>query len=632
MTADTYLRRGQRRVESWMAHPVCSLLVWTVGYGLGGFLLSAASIHQSFQPVAMGMVCGLSGGQALAMAVGAMAGYRVFWGQAGLQGAVWSAAGAVLALVLGKKKQISAHPMVVSMAAAALVSCLGLMYQLIFRQEADFYTYMLQVTVAGVCAGLSHQLHYHREGMTDWLAGGVLTLALSQLMPLPYLSLGYLACGMIGSAGPFPAGALAGLGLDLAQISPVPMTAVMCTAYLLRMLPFSKRWMKHLSPAAACLCFMAVTGIWDPEPIPGLILGGGIGMLLPVKPQHALGRGPTGAAQVRLELSAGVMTSLRTMLLQHREQPIDQEALLQKAKLRACGNCPYRKSCEDREEITVRLFNNPLAFGCRKTGRLLTEIQRSQEQMKVMKLERRRREEFRTAMVQQYWFLSRYLQELADQMPRRSEPAKPEFTVQAASRSRGKERDNGDRCIAFPGMGCRYYVLLCDGMGTGSGAREESRTGEKLIYQMLISGLPAQYVLQNINSMLSLRGQAGAFTVDLLELRLDTGRGALYKWGAAPSWLIRGGKAEKIGTATPPPGISAGEVREAVMRMSLRRGELLILTSDGVDGETALQNLQWREGDGPGELARQMLEQGCQAGEDDATAVVVRLCPEKMAT
>ena len=79
MTADTYLRRGQRRVESWMRLPACSLLAWTVGCFGAGFLLSAASIRKTFQPVAMGVVCGLSGGQALAMAAGAMLGYRVFW-------------------------------------------------------------------------------------------------------------------------------------------------------------------------------------------------------------------------------------------------------------------------------------------------------------------------------------------------------------------------------------------------------------------------------------------------------------------------------------------------------------------------------------------------------------------------
>ena len=632
MTADTYLQRGQQKLEHFLNKPAVSLLGWTLGYGIAGFLLSAASIRQTFQPVAMGAVCGLSGGQAMAMAAGAMMGYRIFWGQAGLQGAVWTAAGALLALVIGKRKQIQAHPLVISMAASALVSCLGLIYQLVFRQEVDFFTYALQVAVAGGAAALSHQVHYHRDSMTDWMAGGVFTLALSQLVPLPYLSLGYLCCGLIGSTGPFPAAALAGLGLDLSGITRVPMAAVMCIAYLLRMIPFSQRWLRYLSPAAACLGFMAMESCWDPGPIPGLILGGGIGMLLPAKPQCSTGRGPTGAAQVRLELSSGVMTSLGNILRQQQEPEVDEEALAQKAKLRACGNCTFRKSCREREKIDRRVLRNPLDFTCRKTGRLLMEIGRSQEQMKVMNLERKRREEFRTALIQQYWFLSHYLQDLADQMPRRTDPVQPSFTLQVAARSHGKQRENGDKCIAFSGIGCRYYVLLCDGMGTGAGAAEESRNAEKLIYQMLVSGLPAQYVLQTINSVLSLQGKAGAFTVDLVELRLDTGKAALYKWGAAPSWLVRGGKAEKIGTATPPPGISVTETREAVDRLSLRRGEVLILTSDGVDGEAALRRMVWAPDAPPGELAEKLLEHGCSHGADDETTVVLRLRPASLVT
>ena len=105
-------------------------------------------------------------------------------------------------------------------------------------------------------------------------------------------------------------------------------------------------------------------------------------------------------------------------------------------------------------------------------------------------------------------------------------------------------------------------------MGTGIGAAEEGKNAGNLMKQMLKSGFPPEYVLQNINSILILRGQAGAVTVDLAEIRLDTGRTTLYKWGAAASWFIRNGRAEKIGTATPPPGISMAETREAVRQLS----------------------------------------------------------------
>ena len=210
--------------------------------------------------------------------------------------------------------------------------------------------------------------------------------------------------------------------------------------------------------------------------------------------------------------------------------------------------------------------------------------------------------------------------------------AVPEFEVQVAARSHGKERANGDRCLAFAGPECRYYVLLCDGMGTGLGAAQDGTTAAGLLRQMLVAGFPADHALESLNSLLALRGTAGAVTVDLAELRLDTGIACVFKWGAAPSWVLTRGGAQKIGTATPPPGLNAGENRMAAEKLSLRRGEVLILLSDGVDGE-GIQHLSMLSPDAPpGELAAEILEKGCGSAEDDATAAVIRLRPASLPT
>jgi len=84
---------------------------------------------------------------------------------------------------------------------------------------------------------------------------------------------------------------------------------------------------------------------------------------------------------------------------------------------------------------------------------------------------------------------------------------------------------------------------------------------------------------------------------------------------------------EKIGTAGPPPGLSVRDARETVERLSLRRGEMLILLSDGVDGEAALRRIRNAASLPPGELAAKMLEYGARSSEDDATVAAVRLFP-----
>ena len=627
MTAETYLRRGRRLLRRWLENPGLRQGLWAGAYGLAGFLLSAASIRHSMQPVAMGVICAMSGWQAVVMTLGSMLGYRFFWGQAGIQGAVWSAAGGMLALLVGKKKTFQEQTLLVSMLAAAMTASLGLVFQVVYREKTSLTAYFIRILLAGAVTALANQVLHHRDSVTDWLAGGLICLALAQVVPIPFFGLGYIAGAVVSVTGPFPAAAMAGLGLDLAQITRVPMTAVMCMAFLLRLIPALPRWVRYCTPGAACLTLMALSGQWDPMPLPGLILGGGVGMLIPAGRDTVYRRGPTGVAQVRLELTAGVLRSMQQILLEQSEPPIDREALLEKARLRACSGCSFQKSCQIQKKLGRVLLQNPLDVTCRKTGRLVGELQRSQEQLRVMLLERSRREEFRGALLQQLRFLSQYLQQLADQMPRRGQRLRASYTIEVSARSHGKHQANGDRCLAFSGIGCRYYVLLCDGMGTGLGASEEGRIAGNLIHRMLGAGLPPSYALQSMNSLLTLRGQAGAVTVDLAEIRLDTGKAVLYKWGAAPSWLLKSTGAQKIGTATPPPGISLSETREAVMRLSLSRGEVLILLSDGVDGEAALRRMEWAPDAPPGELAEKLLEKGRGKTEDDATAAVLRLRP-----
>ena len=70
----------------------------------------------------------------------------------------------------------------------------------------------------------------------------------------------------------------------------------------------------------------------------------------------------------------------------------------------------------------------------------------------------------------------------------------------------------------------------------------------------------------------------------------------------------------------------------AVEKLSLRRGEVLMLVSDGMD-ETLLANLSDVSPDAPlGGLAMKILEQGCKTGEDDATVMLIRLRPAGLPT
>ena len=377
---------------------------------------------------------------------------------------------------------------------------------------------------------------------------------------------------------------------------------------------------------------MAACGIWDWNVLPGLVLGGGAAALLPARSQIPRRRGETGAAQVRLEVGAEMFFTLRQLLTETEPPAVDAKALLERAQERACGTCSARSRCTQRLSLTPEHLEHPLEADCRKQGRLIPQLRLAQEQRRGLEANRKRLLEYRQALAQQYTFLGEYLRSLADGLPRKARHPLPEFQAQAAARSRGKERANGDRCIAFPGAECRYYVLLCDGMGTGLGAAQAGFTAAGLLRQMLAAGFPAGDALETLNSLLTLRGSAGEVTVDLAEVQLDTGIASLFKWGAAPSWLLTRRGTEKIGTATPPPGLSLEENRMTVEKLSLRRGEVLILVSDGVDGEGIQHQSVLSPDAPPGELAAEILDRGCVGAEDDATVAVIRLRPVSLPT
>ena len=341
---------------------------------------------------------------------------------------------------------------------------------------------------------------------------------------------------------------------------------------------------------------------------------------------------PAKSAGARLEMMADTLQQTRMLLRETAETPIDTGALLTRTRERACGGCPNRRACRVPENIPEELLHQPmtentsLPFPCRKPGRMVLEIRRTQEQFRILKADRDRRREYREAVNQQYLFLSEFLREQAEALSRRRRATPIRFVPEVGSAARSREVENGDGFRHFSGPDGRYFLLLCDGMGTGLGAAEEGRTAMKLLHRMLAAGFPAEYALESFNSLLALRGRAGAVTVDLAELYLDTGAAVLYKWGAAPSCLIRAGRAEKIGTAGPPPGIHGRDIRETRDRLSLGQGETLIILSDGMDGEEVRRRAVAVNAAPAGETAARLLEAG--AGRlDDATVAVVRLHP-----
>ena len=627
-----YMRRGQRLFRRWMLDPRLHALAQAVMYLSSGFLLSAASLGNCPMPLVAGLTGALCGWPAVLVALGGAGGYTLFWGSAGTQGIAWTAASLIVAILFGGRALTRETPVLMPALSGLIVAATGLAFQVWLGDALPVLIYILCIAVACLSSFIFCRAMERRDPVTDWAVCGIAVLALAQVMPIPYLGFGYIAAGALVVSGAFPAAALAGLALDLAQVTKTPMTAVLCLAWILRLVPGLPKWALYSASAAVYLAVMGLCGVWDLIPVPALLVGGLLSMLLPGKPGLSQRRGETGFAQVRLEMASAVLRQSEQLLLDVEEHPIDEEALIDRAIDRACGSCPCRKTCKDKpENLSTSLLHKPLGNGgdlplhCRKAGRLLQELRRSQEQLRSIRTDRDRQMEYRGAVLQQYHFLSAYLQDLSDDLAQRTNPPQQLYQPEIAVCSASRNNANGDRCLWFAGVECRYYILLCDGMGTGLEAAREGKNAAAMLRKLLSAGYPPEYALRSVNSLCTLQGRGGAVTIDLAELRLDTGKATIYKWGAAPSYLICRGDTVKIGTATPPPGLSVTDGRETVERLSLRRGELLVLQSDGAGGEDALRAALDEPDLPPGELAARIME--CSQGDetDDATVAVVRL-------
>ncbi|MBQ5442736.1 MAG: SpoIIE family protein phosphatase, partial [Oscillospiraceae bacterium] len=108
--------------------------------------------------------------------------------------------------------------------------------------------------------------------------------------------------------------------------------------------------------------------------------------------------------------------------------------------------------------------------------------------------------------------------------------------------------------------------------------------------------------------------------------------GELYKYGAAPSYIKRGGKVRRLSSRGLPAGLQSGDMPPETVRVQLQRGSFFVMVTDGVADSTDdewLQNLLagW-EGDNPQLLAAAILADSREKrGETDDASVLALYLP-----
>ena len=231
---------------------------------------------------------------------------------------------------------------------------------------------------------------------------------------------------------------------------------------------------------------------------------------------------------------------------------------------------------------------------------------------------RRQLEETRRSARGQYAQLSELLTATAAGL----EAAAPAFAqdlpvcrIGAALRPKDGERVCGDTVVSFRTGNGVWCLLLADGMGCGEPARKESALTCRLLQQFLEAGIEAEAALKTLNAAMALRGaETGSFTtIDLCTCDPLTGDTVFYKYGAAPSYLKKGGFVRRVTGASLPAGLRGTPAAPDVTRLRLEEGGSLVMISDGVADpgrdEWLMDLLAGWEGEDPQALAGLILSE-----------------------
>ena len=307
-----------------------------------------------------------------------------------------------------------------------------------------------------------------------------------------------------------------------------------------------------------------------------------------------------------------------------------------RAAERVCRGCALAELCWQREYTgTFNALNDATPFllergralakdfpsyfstRCIHLPELLGAINGELSAFLLRRQYRRQMEETRRSARGQYAQLSDLLtataaglEETAPVMGRQ-----PLCRVGAVLRAKEGELACGDTVDSFRREDGTWCLLLSDGMGSGEAARKESALTCRLLHQFLEAGIEPEAALKTLNTAMALRGaETGCFTtIDLITWTPATGEAAFFKYGAAPSYVKKGGIVRRITGGSLPVGLRGAAALPDVTRLRLEPGSFLVMISDGVadsNQDDWLQDLLagW-EGEDPQALAGDLLRE-----------------------
>lgn len=283
------------------------------------------------------------------------------------------------------------------------------------------------------------------------------------------------------------------------------------------------------------------------------------------------------------------------------QQPQQQETLVKqlytKVYGQVCHFCSKKLLCwEEEYAVTVEAlasacdkleesglcaetaFPSKFQRRCHHTGQLEIALMNQMEHYKLQQSQQQLQEERREAIANQMILLGEQMQLM--RAGTRTDEYQQRLVVGHGFSK--KEQVSGDSWGVQDLQDGRMVQILCDGMGSGELAMQQSNLAVHLLQVLLSGGLSMRLSLNMINTVLSFQyGGVRFSTMDVALWNLNTEKLELYKYGSAPSF-IKNGRAVTVYDGNSLPVGILPRVEATLLEHEIKAGDVLIMMSDGL--------------------------------------------------
>lgn len=207
-----------------------------------------------------------------------------------------------------------------------------------------------------------------------------------------------------------------------------------------------------------------------------------------------------------------------------------------------------------------------------------------------------------------------------------SQRAELSAEIGACQLCRGKNRVCGDCYDSFSDPTGAFYVILSDGMGSGSRARIDSAMACSMASRLIKGGISLPAALEMVNTSLMVKSSDESYaTLDICRLDLNSGECVIYKAGAAASYIKSADRLLRASVSSMPAG-TGGRVTVPAQRFHVSAGDMIIMTTDGaaLDEDWLSRELSRGDRRTPQELSEYIARtaRGAENGREDDISII----------